>query len=491
MHEHHSIKKKLYLPYMYMTLGVGIMIFLSWLKFYFTNNILVDHNPFPHHLGYLVFGLFLLGIIIYSLGYFKIYQTLHHFSKEKKYKYLAYILVVFSSMMLPFVSNDVIIYLAHGQLSNVGVDVFGNTNILKDSIWAPHIFDWIDGPFVYGPINLVPAKIANYIGGDNLIVTFIVYKIMMIGFSILIIELVYKYCRNISDFILVIFNPAFWLHNVGHMHNDIIACAMILVAFYFLFKQNNIVLSSIFIAIAMLSKVSVVVYVPFIYVFYFLFSNIPKTFNFILTALGLFSFLTTLFFIYFLFWNGGTTLTVPFGYLDNQLPNKSFAEILGEILNVIFSSNVIDEINSEFIHDHNPKVKWWRITIDIFHGIGILLTAITTFIFVYKSKWRFTKLLVAEYFTKVCFIFFFFYLHIFQAWYLILIFPFIILLKNNDRIKKYYAVLCCYSGIHTIMITIDRPSYLFYLLPILVVGNIILFLWQFRKNYLTVETVLN
>ena len=66
--------------------------------------------------------------------------------EKENYKKEAYWIVILASCMLPFLSNDVFVYLGHGYLSNHGVDVFSHTNILKDSIWINYIDAWPDGP---------------------------------------------------------------------------------------------------------------------------------------------------------------------------------------------------------------------------------------------------------------------------------------------------------------------------------------------------------
>lgn len=461
---------------------------ISYLKFGLTGNIRVDHNPFPSYLSYPVFLLFVLAIGLFGWQYWKLIW--HEQNVKKHYKNEAYLIVALASCMLPFLSNDVIIYLGHGYLSNHGVDVFANTNILQQSAWAPFIDDWMDGPFVYGPINLIPAKLANLVGGENLWLTFVAYKILMLLVAIGIIELVHKMINDPKDLLIVILAPAFWIHNVGHMHNDIIACLLVLSAVHFAMK-TQLMPAAVFMGIALSCKVSVIIYLPFIFVLFYFTSSDKFSKRMGIIVISLLLTIISIIGCYSIFYDGGDSISVPFKYLSKQHAAKSFAEILGEMLNMVTTGLNQTNINEEFAMDeiphHDPKAYWWQVSKTIFNIIGIIMFMVTTLIFITKTRMKFNRQLVIEYFLKLNFIFFFIYLHIFHAWYLALLIP-LVAIVENPRIKKYFMILATYSGIHTIIITIARPSVLYYVLPGLVLINAGLFLWQFRKNYLTVET---
>jgi len=467
-----------------MLTGIVIMICLGWLKLILTGNILTDHNPYPWELGYPVFICFAGALLVFGISYWKFIWS--NSPEKKNYKTEAYLVLILASVMVPFVSNDVIIYLAHGYLSNNGVDVFSHVNILSQSVWAPHINDWKDGPFVYGPINLIPSKLANYVGRENLWLTFVTYRLMMLLAGIIIIELLNRIVQKPKDLLIVVLAPAFWLHNVGHMHNDLIAMLLIITSLYFLVNKR-IIIAAIFIGIAMASKVSIVIYIPFLYCYYFFTTDKNRMQKLGIICVSIVLMLLTIIGCYMIFYTGTSSIEVPFAYLAKQNANKSFAEILGEILNVLLSDqSVQSQLEVVDIKKTDPKVYWWKISKTVFNAVGLMLFVILGIIFIIKTKLKPTKEQVLELFIKFSFIFFFIYLHIFQAWYLVLIAP-LIVLSTNVRLRKYFMILCCYSGVHTIMIAIARPSMLFILLPILVLVNIGLFLWQFRKNYLTIE----
>jgi hypothetical protein len=304
-----------------------------------------------------------------------------------------------------------------------------------------------------------------------------------------IIEILHQIIKDPKDLLIAILAPAFWLHNIGHLHNDLIACLFVLASVYFITK-NQLVPAAIFIGVAFSCKVSVVFYVPFIFVYYYYSSTAQKSKRVISIMVSLALFLLSIGACYAIFWKGNSSIQVPLNYLSKQQSTKSFSEILGEILNVLFSgvnrANIESEVAMEEVANNDPKMHWWALAKIIFNVIGIIMFVITALIFSVKTRLKFSREQIVELFIKFNLIFFFYYLHIFQAWYLILFIP-LIALSNNERIKKYFMVLASYSGIHTIIITIARPSALFYILPVLVIFNCLLFLWQFKKNFLMVE----
>lgn len=468
--------------------GILLMLLLGALKVGITGNIRVDHNPFPVGWGYPVFIAFVLAMFIFSISFWNLIWK--NDLQKPNYRIPVYLVLVLSSCMMPFLSNDVIIYLGHGWLSNHSVDVFSNTQILKNSVWAPYIDDWKDGPFVYGPINLIPAKLANYLGGNNIWLTFISYKILMLFVGVFIIEILIKIIKHPKDLLIAAMAPMFWLHNVGHMHNDLIAALFVLAAVYFVLNKQ-IISSAIFIGIALSCKVSIALYVPFIFTLYFFTSEAILKSKIVNVLFGIVALIAAVLSCYAIYWTGTSSIEVPFKYLSKQQSTKTFAEILGEILNVIFSGlnkeNIQSEVEMEALPTNDPKQYWLSISKSIFNVIGLVMFVITGIIFAIKTKMKFSKEQVIELFIKFNFIFFFYYLHIFQAWYLILLVP-LIVISSNIRIKKYFMILCCYSGIHTIIITIARPSALYYVLPALVIINCALFLWQFKRNFLLVES---
>jgi hypothetical protein len=163
--------------------------------------------------------------------------------------------------------------------------------------------------------------------------------------------------------------------------------------------------------------------------------------------------------------------------------------VLGELLNIGFADIAPQDALTN-VDDNPSKIWWWKQCRIVFNIIGIVLAIIVSIVFIAKTRFVFYKTVLAEYWIKISLVFFFFYSHIFNAWYLIALLPFLPLIGNNNRLKKYFIVVTVFSNLHMIMLNISRDSALYYLLPPIIFINISLFLWQFRKNFLTVETKL-
>ena len=477
------------------TLAITI---LSWCKFIVTGSIRVDQNPFPASLGYLVFVVFAGSLLVYGIQYWKLFNeefgSSYDFKQLKKYAWLQ---LGIASLAMPLLSNDVFVYLAHGELSNRGFDVFSQQNVLPQSIWFNHLGNlWQDAPCVYGPINLLIAKLAAFMSFGNIWLALACYKLIHFLMGIGIIGLIFQMAKSPQDFILVAFTPAFWLHNISQVHNDLTGCLFFFTAVYFI-THDKIYYSAILIALAVASKISYIIYVPFIGLYYLLFVRTRKIYKSVIYGLAAIV-LFTGFLVgsYALFWKNSSTLTVPITYARDQAPSKTFSEVAGEILTVLMSnegisSSINNQIENKNKVKENPKIYYWKITQKIFNYIGILLGIITTLIFAIKTKLKFTKKILVEYFIKMSMVFFLIYLHVFNAWYLVAFMPLLLLVGNLKRLKKYFIIISNFSGLHMIMLNIDRSSYLYYLLPVIVFLNIALFLWQFKKNFLTVESNLN
>jgi len=482
-------------PFYWMLLSTLAITLLSWCKFGVTGSIRVDHNPFPGVWGYLVFIVFGSSLLVFGIQYWRLYTgkygTYYDFKQLQKF---AWIQLIIASLAMPLLSNDVFVYLAHGELSNRGVDVFSQTNVLQQSIWFEFIGDWKDAPCVYGPINLLIAKLAASMSFGNIWLALAAYKLIHIIMGMAIIGLIFQMARSPRDFILVAFTPAFWLHNISQVHNDLTGCFLFFTAIYFI-KQDKIYYSAILIALAVAAKISYIIYVPFIGLYYILFVRTFKLYKSITYGIASI-FLFAIFIIgsYSIFWKDFSTFSVPLSYASTQTPSKTFAEVTGEIVTVLMSdggisSSINEQVATKTIEKDNPKVYYWKITQKIFNYLGIVLGIITTLVFVIKTRLKFTKKIFVEYFIKMSFVFFFIYLHVFNAWYLVAFMPLLIIAGDLERLKKYFIVISSYSGLHMIVLNIERPSILYMILPIIVLVNICLFLWQFKKNFLTVETI--
>lgn len=467
------------------------LLIVSWSKLLFTGNIKVDNNPLSTFHGIVVLILFSLSLFTYGNVYGKFFKNASYLTiSHQQLKVYGYIHIVLASLMLPILSNDIFLYLAYGDLSNMGHDIFTRSDVMIQSKWLNYVGNWKDSPYLYGPVTLWISKIANWSGGNNILLVLIVFKLIWVLIAICFLEIMSLTVKNMGDFILVLFTPVFWLQNVGGIHFDLLAGLFLLIAVYFI-TQQKIVFSLVAITIACMCKIVFVIFIPFVLLHYF-FIN-PNRISWkplVYFMLGLVLAVGVVVVSYYPFWNGIKTITIPFTYLNTQEPSKSFSEVLGEILNAVFGHETpSDAINNTV--DGESKIWWWKQCRIAFNIIGIILAVVVSIVFIAKTKFVFYKTVLAEYWIKLSLVFFFFYSHIFNAWYLIALLPFLPLIGNNDRLKRYFIVVSVFSNFHMIFLNIGRDSFAYYLLPPIVFINISLFLWQFKKNFLTVESHLS
>ena len=469
------------------------LVLVSWSKLIFTGSLKVDDNPLSTWTGLLVVVLFALSLFTYG----KVYRNLYKYAGQLtishgQLKIWGHIHIVLASLMLPILSNDIFLYIAYGDLSNMGVNVFTNANILQHSKWFYLVGNWKSSPYLYGPLTLWIGKMANWAGGSNIYLVLIVFKLIWAGVGICFLEIMSLMVKNLADFVVVLFTPVFWLQNIGGMHFDLLAALFLLIAVYFI-SQQKIVFSLTAIALACMCKIVFVIFIPFILVHYFLINPERiklKPILYFLIGTGAFILITG--FSYFPFWKGMSTLTVPLEYLNTQEPSKSFSEVLGELLNLGFApdnyQNTAPANELTSTADSASKIWWWKQCRIAFNIIGVLIGLMVCIVFAAKTRLKFTKHTLAELWIKLSMVFFFFYSHIFNAWYLIALLPFIPLLGNNERLKRYLMVVSVFSNLHMILLNIGRDSFVYYALPPIIFINISLFIWQFRKNFLTVES---
>jgi len=469
---------------------VAVLVLVSWTKVLFTGSIKVDDNPLEHWIGIATVIVFAVSLMVYGRAYYKFFKSPDSFSlSHYQIKLLGYAHVILGSLMLPILSNDIFLYLAYGDLSNMGYDVFTQQNIMGYSKWIDLVGNWKDSPYLYGPITLWISKFANWAGGSNIWMVVIVFKIIWLLIGICFVEIMSLMVKHLQDFILVLFTPVFWMQNVGGMHYDLLAGLFLLIAVYFI-SQQKIVFALIALKLAIMCKIVFAIFIPFVLLHYFFInSNRISWKPMLYFCLGAIASSTVIILCYLPFWKDSTTITIPFNYLNTQEPSKSFSEVLGEIFHALFNNIAPSDTIGNTSHS-SGKMWWWtqfRIGFNVF---GIAMGVIVSLVFMIKTRLVFYKTVMAEYWIKICLVFFFFYSHIFNAWYLIALLPFLPLVGNLHRLKKYILIISVYSNLHMIFLNIGRDSWIYYLLPPIIFINISLFLWQFRKNFLTVESPL-
>jgi hypothetical protein len=468
-------------------LSLLAMVLVSWNKFVFTGSLKVDDNPLQGFDGWVTVLSFAFFLFFFGRSYYRLWKYNQNLTiSHQQIKRLAYVSIIAATLMMPFLSNDIFIYMAYGDVSNQGIDVFTQTDVVRYSRWYTLVGDWKDAPYSYGPVSLWIGKIANWIGGSNIFGVLAAYKIIWLLIGIGFIEIIGLTVKHSGDFIWIALTPVLWLQCVGNIHYDLLGGFFLLISIYFI-SQQKIVFSLLAIAFACNAKIIYIIFVPFILAHYFLINSQRITWKpivYFLIGVICFSLISVL--SYLPFWNGSETLLFPFRFLNKVEPSKSFSEVAGEILNVAFNQVPTDTTGK--ITGYEAKIWWWKQCQYVMNMFGILLGFVFTILFVVKTKLKLNKQVLAEYYVKLCMIFFFFYSHVFNIWYFIALIPFIPLLGTNERLKRYLMIVCIFSNLHMIMLNVDRSTALYFLNPPIIMFNVLLFVWQFRKNFLTIES---
>lgn len=468
------------------------MTVLSFSKLFFTNSIRVDFNPLAFPYDWVICIAYAVILLVFGASYWRLYKDKSLDSLSfKKIQLLAFVQLFVASFSMPLLSNDVFVYLAHGELSNRGYDVY-SVDVLKNSIWYNYIGDWKDAPCVYGPINLLIAKAAAFFSFGSIWLAIFVYKLIHLLFGCFLIFSAGLISKKSSDIILISFSPALWLHNISQIHNDLTGCILITGAVICLLRKKWL-LAFFLVGLSVASKISYGIYVPFITLLCFFSGEKLTLKNSATTALGIVLIIGTIFISYAIFWRSAESVNVPMKYVSIQPASKTFAEITSVAITEYYRN---DEYHSKLLKTKEGLAEFqefknqiWTVVRKAFNYLGVVIVFITTLIFIIKTRFKLSQPILVEYFIKISFVFYFIFLHVFNAWYMVAFIPLLLLLNNMVGYKKYFIVITAYSGLHMILQNVGTMSLLFEFMHIITGINLILFLFVFRRRFFTVESL--
>ncbi len=242
-----------------------------------------------------------------------------------------------SAFMLPMLSNDVFSVLAYGDLALSGVDTFTCPADLSRSVFFPYVGEaWKSAPCVYGPLTLVIAATAAWIGMGEVVPALCAFKLFALIASLLLVHFAFRYAQDHPDhadgktLALVTLSPILWLQGAGQAHNDIF-CGMFLMIGVFDTAGGRTRRAALWIACAALVKLTALVGVLFYAVFLWnlhrahprrLIRELAAAAGIMAAAAGL---------SYALIWQGPHTLTGPIAFLADKRPSNSLVMLCSEI----------------------------------------------------------------------------------------------------------------------------------------------------------------
>lgn len=465
----------------------------AWLGYFATDSFKVDNNPITSFALYPMLLFFFGGILLNFYGYIQL-SRLPALCLEK-IKSVAELGILLSVLIPPFLSNDVMIYIANGDLMNQGLVTYVNADLIHQSKYVSYVSsDWLSCPNHYGPFLLTLFGISTWLG-KTLVGSLIVFKIIVAVSAYLFVQLVFLLLkkqnlqsRKYNVMSLICLAPILWLQAVGQMHVDGIIMTLVMGMIFFI-HQKKWNFAIILMSFILLSKLMyAVVFFPFflIYLWHHLDFDrmicLKKTiFSFLMIALISISF-------YMPFWEGLPTLTTSVQYHENKVPSRSHVEVLTDIIfygKKLFSSG--SELDLENVATKDSSFTNNKITISkpltsFFKILGILLAG---WVFIGLGFVR-SHQSILHIFGKILIIVLCFYSPIFHPWYFLLALPFFIFTDEKSWVI-FIAGVFSFSNLHEIAFSIPKDSAL-YLSSLLFVFFMVLSFFIFFKKHFLLET---
>ena len=326
------------------------------------------------------------------------------------------------------------------------------------------------------------------IGGGNILLSIAAYKALALIWALLLIEVSFRIAKllktSVKPLMFIVLNPVFLLQGVGQLHCDMLAITLCLCMLYFYF-QRRWHLAFLFAGLAICAKMSFVIILGFIVVAIFLERETWLSFIY-KTVGGLCITFVTVFVLYYPSYTSPDTFRVPFNFLFKQNPAKSIAEVIGDI--VYFAPSVIsghnDELNATMAKSNgvsDPQLAVWT---GVKKACQIFAFLLSGFIFI---RYWFGKRESQQWmniYLRFVLIFLLFYSHVFYAWYLMILLPFV-WYETDIRFMQWLFVLTSFSNVHDIMCAVNRGTPVYFMVLPLTLFSVLVFFWRFRNNFFT------
>ena len=469
-----------------MLLSAFIIVAASWYRVYIAGTLQVDGHGLSGIPVYIVFISFILALTVYSVSLYRLW--IESVLSTSEIKVLSYIFAGLFSFMLPMLSNDIFSLLTYGDAANRGIDVYTDTHSYSVSPYFEFVSNlWRTAPCVYGPVCLSMSRIAAFIGQGHLLLALLAYKVIALLWLALFIEVMYRIGnalgRSSSSLLFIILNPLVMMQGLAQLHCDGIAIALSGCMIYF-FLTKKWYWAFVFAGLAIASKISFVLMLPFLVVGLFIekstwLSFLSRTFVGVVIAV------ITVVAIYAPYYTSLQTIQTPFKFVFNQDPAKSIAEVIGDI--VYFAPSVISGKENQELHSNlhvrpstsAKQLEAWLLVKKTSQGFALLMSAIVFLRFWLGERdirhWM-------KVFTRLLLLFLLFYSHVFYAWYLLMVIPFL-WYEDDLRFIQWLFVLTCFCNVHDILCAVQRGTPVYFLVLPLTFLSIVSFVWRFDRVF--------
>jgi hypothetical protein len=464
----------------------ALMVFVSMLRAYWAESIMVDTHAVTGAKAFTVYMLFCGSLAVYCRAYFKLWTR---GIDRKKVRQLSYLMAGIFTFMLPMLSNDVFSLITYGDLANQGVNIFAEAKLNGSSFFLPYCNpNGNDGPNVYGPVCIDLMRLATYFFPINLLGALLAFKIIVFIWSLLFIEAGFKIAGLFDGgekaFLFIALNPVFLIEGVGQQHVDLLASALALWAIYFLLG-NKIEIAFIAVGLAIGVKMSYILLLPYgLVALYLQLNNLQ---NFLIQSLvGVACVILILILVYWPYFTSLNHLWLPFQSLYHQVPTKSIVEVFGDIIFYavqFFHQGGASHASGYMVADSvlvEQKQHIYQVLIVVCRVVALATSVLLIFGFFQKRE---DKLALTSLYLRLLLLFLLFYSHVIYPWYLLLALPFA-WFEKDERFMVWLFVLTCFCNAQGIMCSVDRGSWVYALVVPLIAINVFIFLWRFRANFM-------
>ncbi len=333
------------------------------------------------------------------------------------YSFIGVISLIFV-LVLPFLSSDIFYYLGVGRLDSaygqnpyyVTIHDFVESEdhhkyLEQDTVLAKgYENDWGDTTVVYGPVWTFICKLIAGISFGNIDIALLVFKLCNMMIHLLNCYLIYKITGKKLFVLLYGLNPYMFIEGIANVHNDIYVVTFLLSAVYFLLKKKKLIISLIFLALAVSIKYFAILLLPFIIIYHLRDKKIGERLKNCFLYGMLFVFIVAITYILYI-----QDLQVLNGIMTQQEKfAKNFYIVLMEYFDI---PNLLANVNRIFLISF------------------IIIYFFTCLTLLYKKQIHFREeIRKIEYFLIV---FLFLLITNFQTWYIMWLFPFIMWQKKE------------------------------------------------------------
>jgi hypothetical protein len=467
-------------------LSAFLIVAMSWLRVYVAGTIKVDGHGLAGLPVYVVFFTFIASLGVYSVSLYKLWKDNTLTSPEVRL--VSYILAVLFSLMLPMLSNDIFSLLTYGDSANRGIDVYIDTHSFMVSPYFEFVSNlWKTAPCVYGPIPLSTSRIATGIGAGHLLLSLAVYKALALFWAVIFIEVMTRVGTLLGtpsrSLLFILLNPLFLIQGLAQLHCDAIAITLTGCMLYF-FLDKKWYWAFLFAGLSIATKISFVLMLPFLVVGLFIQKDSWGSF-FSRAFAGVAITIITVAALYLPYYTSPQTFQTPFKFVFEQDPAKSIPEVIGDV--IYFAPAVLSGKEDQELHNNlhvkpgiSPRqLEAWLLVKKVCQLFALIMSAWVFFRFWMGRRDMRQWIKV---FTRLMLLFLLFYSHVFYAWYLLMMLPFL-WYEDDLRFMQWLFVLTCFSNIHDVLCAVQRGTPVYFLvLPLTFIG-ILIFAWRFRSVF--------